>query len=109
MASTSGNNAQFCEGQSITRPPLFQGKNYGGWKERMEVFLQSVNIELWYIVIEGPFEAKIEDQESGKWRDKRREELSQEDRANLSLNAKALLILYNALDEIGRASCRERV
>ena len=49
------NNALFLEGQSIIRPSIFNGINYVIWKDKMEIFLQSINIELWYIITEGPY------------------------------------------------------
>ena len=97
MATTS-NNALFLEGQSITRPPMFNGANYVSCKDRMEIFLQFIDIELWYIVNEGPYEASIIDEINGEKRSKTRFELSPQDNVNLTLNAKAVNIIYNALD-----------
>ncbi|XP_075074550.1 uncharacterized protein LOC142162135 [Nicotiana tabacum] len=42
------------EGQSTTRPPLFNGKYYSWWKARMEYFLITDDYELWTIVYQGP-------------------------------------------------------
>ncbi|XP_070032482.1 uncharacterized protein [Nicotiana tomentosiformis] len=42
------------EGQSTTRPPLFNIKYYSWWKERMENFLTAEDYELWTIVNRGP-------------------------------------------------------
>lgn len=92
------NNVLFLEGQSIVRPPMFNGINYICWRDRMEIFLQSIDIELWFIVSEGPYEATIIDETTGRNRIKTRSGLSAQDRFNLSLNAKAMNVLYNALD-----------
>ncbi|XP_070039576.1 uncharacterized protein [Nicotiana tomentosiformis] len=43
------------EGQSTTRPSLFNGKYYSWWKARMEDFLTAGDYELWTIVNQGPF------------------------------------------------------
>ena len=48
MASTNQNN--YAEGQSITRPPYFNGSNYVYWKMRMQNFLISTDYQLWNIV-----------------------------------------------------------
>ncbi|VFQ62776.1 unnamed protein product [Cuscuta campestris] len=43
-------SAGVTEGQSTTRPPLFDGTNYSYWKERMRIFIQSNDYKLWLIV-----------------------------------------------------------
>ena len=40
------NNALFLEGESIIMPPIFNDVNHLSWKECMEIFWQSINIEL---------------------------------------------------------------
>ncbi|KAL3510072.1 hypothetical protein ACH5RR_029473 [Cinchona calisaya] len=64
----------------------------------MKIFVQSIDIDLWYIIFEGPFEANIFDENTHRLRSKTRFELNAQDKVNLSLNAKAINILYNALD-----------
>ena len=50
MASSNNN---MVEGQSINRPPFFDGLNYNYWKCRMVIYLKSINFELWDIVVNG--------------------------------------------------------
>jgi len=42
------------EGQSITRPPYFNGQHYGWWKNRMENYIQAEDYELWMLIKNGP-------------------------------------------------------
>ena len=49
MATTT---SQHKEGCSSVRPPLFDGTNYGYWKVRMTIFLQSMDLEIWRVVLE---------------------------------------------------------
>ena len=42
------------EGQSIVRPPLFVGDNYGYWKIRMRLFIQGTDYEEWKVIVNGP-------------------------------------------------------
>ncbi|GAV60589.1 DUF4219 domain-containing protein [Cephalotus follicularis] len=42
------------EGSSITRPPFFDENNYSFWKTRMTIFLQSLDYQLWHIIVNGP-------------------------------------------------------
>ena len=88
----------FLEGQSIDRPPMLNSSYFSMWKHRMEIFLQSIDIELWYIVHEGPYETIVKDETTQRPRPKTRNELTALDRTHLSLNVKAMNILCNALD-----------
>ena len=49
---TSMNNA-FSEGQSIARPPMFNGSDYAYWKARMKIYLVSVDYDVWDIIETG--------------------------------------------------------
>ena len=62
------NNAIFFEGHSVIRPPMFNGSNYVSWKERMIIFLQSIDIELWFIISEGPYDASLIDENTHRSR-----------------------------------------
>ena len=42
------------EGQSIIRPPYFNGQHYGWWKNRMENYIQAEDYELWMLIKNGP-------------------------------------------------------
>ena len=44
-------NTNIVEGQSIYRPPVFDGNNYNYWICRMQIYLKSINLDLWDIVI----------------------------------------------------------
>ena len=64
----------------------------------MEIVLQSIDIELWYFVVDGAYETKIVNAMTSLTRLKTRQELNEKDRTYLSLNAKAVNVIYNALD-----------
>jgi len=42
------------EGQSITRPPYFNGQHYSWWKDMMENYIQAEDYELWMLIKNGP-------------------------------------------------------
>ena len=44
-------NSNIVEEQIIYRPPFFYGNNYNYWKCRMQIYLKSINLDLWDIVI----------------------------------------------------------
>ena len=64
------NNTLFSEEQSITRPPMFNRVNFVSWRERVKIFLQSIDIELWYIVNERPYATTILDADLDRFRPK---------------------------------------
>ncbi|VFQ86049.1 unnamed protein product [Cuscuta campestris] len=54
MGSSSRNlYAGIGEGQSTSRPPLFDGTNYSYWKERMRIYIRSTNFQLWLVIKNG--------------------------------------------------------
>ena len=59
MASSSQNS--FAEGQSISRPPFFDGSNYVYWKMRMQNFLIATDYSLWLVVKDGRKVTNTED------------------------------------------------
>ena len=46
------------EGQSVTRPPYFNGQHYISWKNRMENYIEADDYELRMIIENGPLIAK---------------------------------------------------
>ena len=76
------------EGQSVNRPPLFDGEDYTYWKTRMEYFLQGHDYTIWSIVEEGDL---LVTNAKAQWTD--------DDRKRISLNCKAKSILCCALSK----------
>ncbi|KAL4313463.1 hypothetical protein GQ457_01G012500 [Hibiscus cannabinus] len=74
MASTS-TCFSMEEGQSISKPPFFNGANYPYWKNRMMLFIQSTDYTIW---------------------DVQRHEWNDEERRRVQMNAKAMHILFCA-------------
>ena len=74
------NNILFLERQSIIRPPMFSGSLFSSWKQRIEVFLQSIDIEFWFIVNLDSYETTLLDANMSKNRSKTRNELSAQDK-----------------------------
>ncbi|MQM02166.1 hypothetical protein Taro_034932 [Colocasia esculenta] len=78
----------YAEGQSVNRPPLFDGEDYNYWKTRMEFFLQGLDFQLWSIIEEGDLVVLNS-----------RENWTKEDKKKISLNSKAKCILCYALSK----------
>ncbi|XP_070031722.1 uncharacterized protein [Nicotiana tomentosiformis] len=45
----------FEEGQSIYKPPRFNGQYYGWWKTRIYDFIMAEDSELWDVIYDGPY------------------------------------------------------
>ena len=45
----------FVEGVSINRPPIFSGLNYALGKIRMKIFMKSIDMGIWDVVVNGTF------------------------------------------------------
>ena len=88
------------EGQSITRPPYFNGQHYGWWKNRMENYIQVEDYELWMLIKSGPL-IPIKVKEDGTTIPKRPEEVTAEDYKVMEKNAKAKKLLYFGLGPDG--------
>ncbi|XP_058759386.1 uncharacterized protein LOC131632665 [Vicia villosa] len=80
---------------SILEPPYFDGENCSEWKERMKIFIQSVDFKLWLVIKNG---TKIEKSE---------DEYNDEDMKMMEQEAKAKHILFCALnpEDRKRVSC----
>jgi len=93
------------EGQSITRPPYFNGQHYGWWKNRMENYIQAEDYELWMLIKNGPLIPKAT-KADGKVVIKQPEEFDSDDYRMMEKNAKAKKLLYFGLgpDEYTRIS-----
>ncbi|CAN1797690.1 hypothetical protein LINPERHAP1_LOCUS21384, partial [Linum perenne] len=58
MSSSQEGAAFLADGFSQNRPPRFEGMHYNYWKNRMELFVKTINPRLWRIVTKGPMEVK---------------------------------------------------
>ncbi|VFQ67579.1 unnamed protein product [Cuscuta campestris] len=106
MGSSSRNlYAGIGEGQSTSRPPLFDGTNYTYWKERMRIYIRSTNFQLWLVIKNGE---EIPMKKVGeKLVPKTEDEFDAEDIKKVENYAKAINMLYCAVnpDDYRKISC----
>ena len=81
------------EGQSYSRSPLFDGMDYGYWKNRMSIHLKGIDMNLWRIVSDGFILAEATSEKALT-----PAQIKENDRLE-SLNAKAMSILYCGLNK----------
>ena len=81
------------EGQSYSRSPLFDGMDYGYWKNRMSIHLKGIDMNLWRIVSDG-----FTLTEGTTEKPLTAAQIKENDRLE-TLNAKAMSILYCGLNK----------
>ena len=88
------------EGQSITRPPRFNGQIYEHWKTRMHDFIMAEDSELWDIILDGPYIPMKEVKESEITRlvPKTRTEYNEAEKEKVKKNYRAKKLLVCALE-----------
>jgi hypothetical protein len=85
------------KGSSTFRPHFFDDNNYAYWKVRMIIYLQSIDYDLWLSIKNGPHKpTKIKNDITVP---KARNDYNNSDKKLLSMNVKAMNILYCALSK----------
>ena len=89
-------STSLAEGQSTNRPSLFSGINFSYWKARMKIYIQVINYHLWRVILKGPqiFLIRV----NGIGIPKPKEDWDDNDMRMRKFNAKAMNVLYCALD-----------
>ncbi|XP_049372830.1 uncharacterized protein LOC125837800 [Solanum verrucosum] len=97
------------EGASQTRPPLFNGKYYGWWKNCMMDHLIGKNPNLWSVVLDGPTIPMKKGDDGVTMVPKERKEWDVVDKLAIQNNAKSKKILICGIgpDEYNRISSCE--
>ncbi|XP_056693510.1 uncharacterized protein [Spinacia oleracea] len=84
------------EGYSTQRPPMFNGKFYTYWKNRMEIFIKAENYQVWRVIEVGNFEVTKTNAEN-EVVPKPISEFVKEDFEKYEINAMAVKILHCGL------------
>ncbi|XP_021734165.1 uncharacterized protein LOC110700891 [Chenopodium quinoa] len=84
------------EGYSTQRPPMFNGKFYSYWKNRMEIFIKAENYQVWRVIENGDFEL-TKTNANKEVIPKPLAEFDKEDYEKYELNAQAVKILHCGL------------
>ena len=92
------NDYTFREGQSITRPPFFDGNDYPYWKIRIRIYFQSLDFEIWEVICDGPFIPRNTNKNAEEF-PITSSEWSELDRGKMSLNSKVMNALFYARQE----------
>ncbi|KAL2337025.1 hypothetical protein Fmac_011471 [Flemingia macrophylla] len=87
-------NFLFQEGNSINRPPIFNGEGYHYWKSRIQIFIEAIDLNIWDAVENGPFIPTI--QEGNIVKELPRDRWSEDGKRKVQYNLKAKNIITSA-------------
>ncbi|XP_021743854.1 uncharacterized protein LOC110709902 [Chenopodium quinoa] len=90
------NHEKLEEGYSTQRPPMFNGKFYTYWKNRMEIFIKADNYQVWRVIEVGYFEITKTTGENEVVL-KPMSEFDKEDFEKMEINALAVKLLHCGL------------
>ncbi|GAV73618.1 DUF4219 domain-containing protein/UBN2 domain-containing protein [Cephalotus follicularis] len=85
------------ESQNISKPPYFDGNNYSHWKAKITIFIQSLDYNLWDLIV-GCLNLPTIRNENGETISKPRSSYNDEDRKRVQMNAKAKHIIICAIN-----------
>ena len=84
------------EGQSTNKPSLFPSTNFPYQKARIKIYIQAVDYHLWKVILKGPQISSIKIDSIDILKPK--EDWNDNDMRMRKVNAKAMNVLYYALD-----------
>ncbi|XP_021719011.1 uncharacterized protein LOC110686710 [Chenopodium quinoa] len=84
------------EGYSTQRPPMFNGKFYTYWKNRVEIFIKAENYQVWRVIEVGNFEVTKTNAQN-EVIPKPMSEYEKEDFDKMEINAMAVKLLHCGL------------
>src|SRR6185437_14147221 len=90
------NHEKLEEGYSTQRPPIFNGKFYTYWKNRMEIFIKAENYQVWRVIEVGDFEVTKTNAQN-EVIPKPMSEYEKEDFDKMEINAMAVKLLHCGL------------
>ena len=85
------------DGASINWPPGFNGEHYSFWKAKFKVFVNATEYGLWRVFEKGDYMPTVV--EDGVRTLKLEEDYDDNDRRNITLNSKVVLLLQSALSQ----------
>ncbi len=86
-------NGDFAPGRANNRPPLFCGNNFSHWNSLMKMFIIDLDMELWYIIENGP-KVPMKTNEAGLQVPKDPSEFTHTDMEMVAKNYRAMNQLY---------------
>ncbi|XVF09788.1 hypothetical protein REPUB_Repub07fG0126700 [Reevesia pubescens] len=97
MASSSAPSNGILEGQATNQPPLFDGTNYKFWSMRISFYIQACDMDVWDVILEGPFIPTMKDKDDEKML-KPKSRWTATDKAKVQTNFKAINTLHCTLN-----------
>ncbi|XVF12310.1 hypothetical protein REPUB_Repub08aG0105100 [Reevesia pubescens] len=96
-SSSSAPSNRILEGHATNRSPLFDSTNYQFWSTRIVVYIQACDMDMWDIIMVGPF-VPIKKNEANKAVPKSKSEWTVNDKVKVQVNFKAINTLHCTLN-----------
>nr|GEX30429.1 hypothetical protein [Tanacetum cinerariifolium] len=87
----------YVEGCSMQRPPLLEPNRFFFYKAHFETYVNSKDIDLWQVILNGDFYYEVEDSETKLMKETPYELLEDDQKKKFGKNNEARITLYNAL------------
>ncbi|GJZ40724.1 retrovirus-related pol polyprotein from transposon TNT 1-94 [Tanacetum coccineum] len=88
---------KYLEGQSMQRPPLFESNRFIYWKNRVETYVKSKDLDLWHVITDGDFLPIQYNFETKKDEIVPFHKQDDDLKKKLAKNNEAKMVIYNAL------------
>ncbi|GJW41051.1 hypothetical protein Tco_0066896 [Tanacetum coccineum] len=88
---------KYLEGQSMQRATLFESDSFIYWKNRLETYVKSKDLDLWHVITNGDIQPIQENPETKLDEVIPFEKQSDDLKRKLAKNNEAKLVIYNAL------------
>ncbi|XVF36928.1 hypothetical protein REPUB_Repub19eG0101200 [Reevesia pubescens] len=96
-SSSSASRNSILEGHTTNQSSLFDGINYQFWSTRIAVYIQACDMDMWNVILEGPFILTRKDEDDEEVL-KLKFEWTATDKAKVQTNFKAINTLHCALN-----------
>ncbi|GJU11676.1 hypothetical protein Tco_1134072 [Tanacetum coccineum] len=88
---------KYLEGKYMQRPPLFESDGFMYWKNRVETYVRSKDLDLWHVITYGDFPPVQNNPETKKDEIVTFDKQSDDLKNKLAKNNEAKMVIYNAL------------
>ncbi|GJS61358.1 zf-CCHC domain-containing protein [Tanacetum coccineum] len=88
---------KYLEGQYRQRPPLFESDSFIYWKNRIETYVKSKDLDLWHVITNSDFQPIIQNPKTKLDEVVSFEKQTDDLKRRLAKNNEAKMVIYNAL------------
>ncbi|GJX00964.1 retrovirus-related pol polyprotein from transposon TNT 1-94 [Tanacetum coccineum] len=91
------NSDKYLEGKFMQRPSLFESDSFIYWKNRLETYVKSKDLDIWHVITNGDFQPIVQNPETKLDEVIPFEKQTDDLKKRLAKNNEAKMVIYNAL------------